>query len=266
MKIAALTGGSSPVRKLTVLYVTAFSSIAAMAIVGQILIQSMLAQQKHDAYVVNIAGRQRMLSQKLSKSALALSSQSDPLSREARRRELTEVVKLWERSHLGLQLGDEQLQLPGENSAEVRHMFALIEAPHREMLAAAKGLLVTDDALEAARQLRVILENEPKFLPGMDQIVFQYSSESSERVHGMAHLEAALLAVTLLILALEGLFIFRPAVLRLRRTIEELWDTEDRLRREKAVVERLVASSPRPAAPAPAAWSKPSPSFGIVKG
>src|SRR4051812_37438421 len=110
MKMAEISGGASPVRKLTVLYVTAFSSIAAMAIVGQILIQSMLAQQKHDAYVVNIAGRQRMLSQKLSKSALALSSQSDPLSRDARRRELTEVVKLWERSHLGLQLGDEQLQ------------------------------------------------------------------------------------------------------------------------------------------------------------
>jgi nitrate/nitrite-specific signal transduction histidine kinase len=266
MNTPSLVGGFSPVRKLTWLYVTAFSSIAAMAVVGQILIQSMLAQQKHDAYVVNIAGRQRMLSQKLSKSALALSSPSDPLSRDARRRELTEVVKLWERSHLGLQLGDDQLQLPGENSAEVRHGFARIEQPHREMLAAAKALLVTTDAAEAARQLRVILENESKFLPGMDQIVFQYSSESSERVHGVARLEALLLAVTLLILALEGIFIFRPAVMRLRRTIEELWDTEDRLRREKAVVERLLASSPRPPSVTPGVWPKPAPSLGIVKG
>lgn len=265
MKTPNLAGGFSPVRKLTVLYVTAFSSIAAMAIVGQILIQSMLAQQKHDAYVVNIAGRQRMLSQKLSKSALALASPSDPLSRDARRRELGEVVKLWERSQLGLQLGDEQLQLPGENSPAVRHMFARIEAPHREMLAAAKGLLITNDALEAARQLRVILENEPQFLPGMDQIVFQYSSESSERVHGVAQLEALLLAVTLLILALEGVFIFRPAARKLRHTIEELWDTEDRLRREKAVVERLLATSQRPPA-VQAGWPKPLPSLGIVKG
>jgi len=266
MKAQGLSGGFSPVRKLTLLYVTAFSSIAAMAIVGQILIQSMLAQQKHDAYVVNIAGRQRMLSQKLSKSALALASPSDPLNRDVRRRELTDVVKLWERSHLGLQLGDEQLQLPGENSAGVRHMFAKIEAPHREMLAAAKGLLVSSDSLEAARQLRLILENESKFLPGMDQIVFQYSSESSERVHGVAHLEALLLAVTLLILALEGLFVFRPAARKLRRTIEELWDTEDRLRREKAVVERLLASSQQPPVAAQTSRPKPLPSLGIVKG
>jgi nitrate/nitrite-specific signal transduction histidine kinase len=266
MKAPVLGSGRSPVRKLTLLYVTALTSIAAMAIVGQVLIQSMLAQQKHDAYVVNIAGRQRMLSQKLSKSALALASPSDPLSRDARRRELADVIKLWERSHLGLQLGDDKLELPGVNSAAVRRTFALIEPAHREMLAAAKSLLVTSDAQEAARQLRVILENEPRFLPGMDQIVFQYSSESSERVQGVARLEGLLLVVTLLILALEGGFIFRPAALRLRRTIEELWDTEDRLRREKAATERLLASSQRTPAPATSLRPKPLPSLGIVKG
>ena len=36
MKTPSLAGGFSPVRKLTWLYVTAFSSIAAMAVVGQI--------------------------------------------------------------------------------------------------------------------------------------------------------------------------------------------------------------------------------------
>jgi nitrate/nitrite-specific signal transduction histidine kinase len=239
-----------------------------MAIVGQVLIQSVLAQQKHDAHVVNIAGRQRMLSQKLSKNALALESPSDPLGRDARRKELSGVVSLWERSHLGLQLGDDKLELPGENSLAVRRMFAGIEPVHRDMLAAAKLLLVTSDPVEIARQVRIILQNESKFLPGMDQIVFQYSTESSARVERVARLEALLLVVTLLVLALEGIFIFRPAVLRLRKTIEELWDTEDRLRREKAVVERLLASSqkPPPVAPGPAPRVKPVPALGVAKG
>jgi nitrate/nitrite-specific signal transduction histidine kinase len=258
---------SSPVRKLTLLYVSALTSIAAMAVIGQILIQSMLARQKHDAYVVNIAGRQRMLSQKLSKNALALGSPSDPLDRAMRRKELADVIQLWERSHLGLQLGDDKLELPGENSIQVRRMFAGIEPMHREMLAAAKSLLASTDPLQAAAYVRVILQNESRFLPGMDQIVFQYSSESSERVQRVARLEALLLVVTLLVLALEGGFIFRPAVLRLRRTIEELWDTEDRLRREKANVERLLASSHKPppvsgGAPRP----KGLPPLGVVEG
>jgi nitrate/nitrite-specific signal transduction histidine kinase len=267
MKAPSLGVSSSPVKKLTLLYVSALTSIAAMAIVGQFLIQAMLARQKHDAYVVNIAGRQRMLSQKLSKNALALESPSDPLGREARRKELSDVIRLWERSHLGLQLGDDQLELPGENSAQVRRMFAGIEPMHRDMLAAAKSLVATSDPLEIARHVRTILQSEARFLPGMDQIVFQYSSESSSRVERVARLEALLLVVTLLVLALEGAFVFRPAVLRLRRTIEELWDTEDRLRREKANVERLLASSQKP----PAVSSAPPrvkavPVLGAVKG
>ena len=264
MSSSGLGVSSSPIRKLTLLYVSALTAIAAMAVAGQILIQSMLAQQKHDAYVVNIAGRQRMLSQKLSKSALALESPSDPLSRDARRSELTQVVKLWERSHLGLQLGDEKLELPGENSVQVRRMFAGIEPMHREMLAAAKSLAASDDPREIARQVRIILDNESRFLPGMDQIVFQYSSESSERVESVAHFEALLLIVTLLVLALEGFFVFRPVARKLRRTIEELWDTEDRLRREKASVERLLASSQKSASHAPPRV-KSVPALGAVK-
>jgi len=113
--------------------------------------------------------------------------------------------------------------------------------------------------------VRIILENEGKFLPGMDQIVFQYSSESAARVQRVARIEALLLSITLLVLGLEGVFIFRPAALRLRRTIEELWDTEDRLRREKATAERLLAAQRAPAPPA-AVRGRPTPTLGIVKG
>jgi nitrate/nitrite-specific signal transduction histidine kinase len=240
------------VRRLTLLYVSALLSIAMMAVGGQVLVQSTLAQQKHDAHVVNIAGRQRMLSQRLTKDVLALQSNDDPLGREARKKDLSEVIKLWERSHLGLQAGDDGLELPGDNSAQIRHMFADVEPAHREMLAAAKRVLTDGSEAAVHQDTRTLLENEPRFLPGMDKIVFQYSAESAERVARVAHLELALLIVTLLVLALEGSFIFRPAALRLKRTIENLWDTEDRLRREKASAERLLAqhnglsASPRP--------------------
>lgn len=237
-----LTAAFSPVRRLTLLYVSALVSIALMAIGGQALIQSTLAQQKHDAHVVNIAGRQRMLSQRLTKDVLALQSNDDPLDRAARRKDLSDVIKLWERSHLGLQAGDDALELPGDNSAQIRHMFADVEPAHREMLAAAKRVLTATSDAAIHQDTRTLLENEPRFLPGMDKIVFQYSSESAERVARVARLEMALLLVTLLVLALEGSFIFRPAALRLKRTIENLWDTEDRLRREKASAERLLAA------------------------
>jgi nitrate/nitrite-specific signal transduction histidine kinase len=254
-----LTSAFSPVRRLTLLYVSALISIAVMAIGGQVLVQTTLAQQKHDAHVVNIAGRQRMLSQRLTKDVLALQSNDDPLSRDARKKDLSDVIKLWERSHLGLQAGDDGLELPGDNSAQIRHMFADVEPAHREMLAAAKRVLTDTSDVAIHQDTRTMLENEPRFLPGMDKIVFQYSAESAERVTRVARLEIALLLVTLLVLGLEGGFIFRPAALRLKRTIENLWDTEDRLRREKASAERQLAQQHGHSAAPRAGFARPAP-------
>ena len=57
MKSPGLGVSSSPVRKLTLLYVTALTSIAAMAVIGKILIQSMLAQQKHIIWICQFCGQ-----------------------------------------------------------------------------------------------------------------------------------------------------------------------------------------------------------------
>jgi hypothetical protein len=67
----------------------------------------------------------------------------------------------------------------------------------------------------------MLLENEPAFLKGMDAIAFQYDAESSARVSELKRIELLLTAMTLAILALEGLFVFRPAVQMLRKVIAE---------------------------------------------
>src|SRR5947209_12359749 len=96
----------SPTRRLSMLYITALSTVALLALLGQIVIQATLQQQSSDALVINIAGRQRMLSQRLSKAALALEVFPDAQSRLRNADELQYVVKLWQRSQEGLQRGD----------------------------------------------------------------------------------------------------------------------------------------------------------------
>ena len=78
-------------RRLTIFYIAALSSIAILAIAGQVLISTFLQQQSDDATIVNIAGRQRMLSQRLSKAALIIQSPSDDAGRQAALAELAEV-------------------------------------------------------------------------------------------------------------------------------------------------------------------------------
>jgi len=118
----------SPTRRLTILYICALSSVALLAIAGQIVIQLALQQQSGDAALINIAGRQRMLSQKISKDALILQMPDlTAQDRTRRTQELQQATDLWESSHLALQHGSASMGLPGNNSAEVTMLFNIIE-------------------------------------------------------------------------------------------------------------------------------------------
>ena len=56
---------SSATRRLTIFYICALCSVALLSILGQVIIQMSIQQQNSDALVINIAGRQRMLSQEI---------------------------------------------------------------------------------------------------------------------------------------------------------------------------------------------------------
>src|SRR5687768_1047481 len=102
--------------RLTWLYISALTAVAALSITGQLLVQRSLQQQRGDSTIVNIAGRQRMLSQKLTKAALAWSYATTPVERENRAEEIRGTLALWQRSHRGLQQGDADLSLVASRS------------------------------------------------------------------------------------------------------------------------------------------------------
>ncbi len=71
------------------LYLFAFFLIAASIVIAQILIQQHLNSQLDDSRIVNIAGRQRMLSQKLVKEVLFLTTSET----SEKRLQKAEVIK-----------------------------------------------------------------------------------------------------------------------------------------------------------------------------
>lgn len=232
-------------RRLTILYICALSSVALLAILGQVIVQISLAQQTNDAEVINIAGRQRMLSQRLAKDALILAVVTDPTQRSARKEEMQQVVALWERSHRGLQQGDAKLGLPGNPSPEIQRLFTVIEPNFEAMLGAAQSILTTTDKIPAQNtahtplspEVQTILDQESGFLVGMDQIVSQYQREAEGRVGMLKTTEITLLVITLAVLLLEGSFIFRPTTHKLNQTINEIMSLERAIAQQKQELE-----------------------------
>lgn len=216
--------------KFTRLYIIALSAVALLSVIGQILVQIALREQSSDARVVNIAGRQRMLSQKICKNVLLLGYKIDTLNREIQKKELDESLAAWHTFHIGLQSGNlDTLNHRVNNSDSILQLFKKIE-PHfltiyNNAHALSNTLAISTQEYRAL-VINDILLNEKLFLKGMDKIVFTYAQEAKERVDALKQIEIFLLLVTLIILVFEGLLIFRPAVAQLHKTMLRLIDSE----------------------------------------
>jgi signal transduction histidine kinase len=178
-------------RPLTFRYVGALVAIAGLLLAGQLVVQSALDRQQGDAGVVNLAGRQRMLSQRL--CMLLLAGETAELSR---------VASEWQAS-------EDALRARG-NTDEIHALFTQIDGDQRAMLEAARS----GDA-------RGALAHQDAFLAGMDRIVAEYEREARERVVTLRYIEITLFGLALAVLLLEGAFVFRPAVRGLRRYLAQ---------------------------------------------
>lgn len=212
-------------------------SLLALTIIGVLagatlyLIQDAIDNQESDSRVVNIAGRQRMLSQRISKNAVLLSTTFAPSDQQRAADELADSLELWQQSHDGLRFGDDGLGLPGNNSDEVNRLFNNIQPNYEEMLAAGRCLAGLQGAIDApasctSRQptiyTEVILANEADFLAGMNRIVFQYDEESNARVQDLDQLSLVLFGIILGVLLLEAFLVFIPIGIRVARTTTAL--------------------------------------------
>lgn len=229
-------------------YMLALSAIAIISIIGQILIQRHLSDQTSDSQVVNLAGRQRMLSQKITKLALLVRDDQSDDERLAIMTDLTNSLQLWQASQQGLQYGNDTLHLPGKSSPKIVDLFKVIETPYSEIRAGASDIL---RALHLNKQVSIsslsspvdrILENEAVFLAGMDAIVGEYATEANEKINSLRRMEYFLLAISLLVIGAEVLFIFRPTAIQVTRAVKKLRASEKNSRKLLKEIGALYAS------------------------
>lgn len=233
------------VKRLPRLYIGALLLLAACAIIGQILIQSILLQQAYDAHVISLAANQETLSQRVSKDALALAFTTDRQARAHYFDQFTTVALQWNRVHLGLQHGDAGMQLPPNSDEEIAQRFKALEPAYQGILHAALNALAfasaykkihpTDplgfSATALAPDVQLLLQQEEPFAQGMEGIVGRFEEIASERVTRVRLTELALCALTLCTLMGEGLLVFAPAVQKLRRNTTVLQYAERQLAR-----------------------------------
>ncbi|WP_258104642.1 type IV pili methyl-accepting chemotaxis transducer N-terminal domain-containing protein [Marinoscillum sp. MHG1-6] len=232
-------------KNLTRTYLVALAIIALVIGLSQFLVQNSISTGSSDSRTINISGRQRMLSQKLTKASLAMQAATTDEEFNKRKTELQKAYDLWTSSHHALQYGSAEMKMEEvNNSPTILSLFEEIE-PHYQIMKAAVETVLSTETFSDTRtdvfnaSLSDILANEGTFLKLMNDITFEYDAESTGRIESLSVTEYILFGVAIFLLLMEGIFIFRPAMKKIQEYTRELISQGDSLKQSLAKEEYL---------------------------
>jgi len=216
----------SLIRRLGTRYIVVLALVALLMVVDQAVIQPLLVRLDAYAPAINLSGRQRMLSQKLTKAALALQPSHDGIVRIARRAELRETLDQWSRAHDALLSGHQPSGVRKIDSPEIAAQWNLLQPHFDAMCAAASRLIVRadsgGDSEATAWAISEIAAHEATFLSAMDRIVELMESKAAHEINRLRACALAIAGVVMILLLGLGWFVVRPATRTIRRQVDDL--------------------------------------------
>jgi diguanylate cyclase (GGDEF)-like protein len=210
-------------RSLTVAYSMALAIVAALSFFSHITINNILHEQEGSAAIINISGRQRMLSQRIASFA-AQHALGDPEAKD----ELIATADRFERYHRALAHGDATLKIPAPTSPALASIYASngggLDDAVKAFAARARVIANLAPGTEALRaELTPLLADaRMPLLDALDEVVTFQQRASETHLARLETLQGGSLIVVLLTLIAEAMGIFRPMVAKIQRYTSEL--------------------------------------------
>ncbi|WP_375560544.1 PAS domain-containing protein [Bernardetia sp. OM2101] len=257
-------------KKLRIGNIAAPLIITVLLLGSYFVVQNFISDQQNDAPVINTSGRQRMLSQKIAKSALYIATTNSQSEEQVPYINALDIdIKEFETAHLNL-IGKENT-LPFSknhiNSEEVTLLYNSLSPYYNGILAGVEQLLDANKVadLESSRNsmrdaIQKIERNERAFLPIMDKVVVTYKEEAQEKLTYIQIAQFGVIGFLLAFIWSISFFVLKPMVNQVKmaftdveiatRTLEEnnqeLQASEEELRQNseqmKTVNDNLINS------------------------
>lgn len=187
-------------------YLVAIATTLLLVLSTQLFIQRSLKEKSADAQLINVAGRQRMLSQRLLHQVYQCHLMVNPVCNQGG---ISADLQEWSDANRFIAYHPNVVK-EADNSSKLRMMLAELQ----EKIGVAERMINTA-AIMDTDQLSLFRENQMTFLETMDDAVFFFEQASQDKLARLSRIEMFLALLTLLVLSLEVLLIFRPIIRRL---------------------------------------------------
>jgi PAS domain S-box-containing protein len=173
-------------------YIFALSLIAIFSVLAYFNLSNLISEQANDGKIINLSGKQRMLSQKIALFAINYKT-----------KKLKETVDMMEKSHNYL------LQI--KMSEKMKNIYfsepIMLDKKVKEYIKNARSFIERRDG----KSLTYLLGNSQSILKDLDYAVSVYQKETELKTKHLQRNEFFILLLTLITLFFEAILIFRPA-------------------------------------------------------
>ncbi|GLQ31717.1 ATP-binding protein [Litoribrevibacter albus] len=193
-------------------YILALSLVGALVTGSVLMMENIFRAQYKDAEYINISGMQRMLSQKISLYVSKVISEPDSVNSEQHRVMLKKALDKFQKNHQWLTSTATPKKSSRNLSEQIKHLYyskeIALDRRVREFVNAAEKVLFAKASKEDLTHFSS--NNSEALLVDLNKVVEQFEAEATGRVSFAVNGAWALWFVTVILLLIEGRYIFQP--------------------------------------------------------
>lgn len=203
---------------ITKRYVVALTIIALLSTLALSMLHLLLKDAQDIAYVINVSGKQRMLSQRIALDVHKVyhyyhHNEKDFASAKIIQEELKRLGDEMLDANRVLSRGEFASEKKRELSWEMQELYfgkPQVAKRVEEYVATLKEFLSMQKAKEMERLVLFFNSESQRLLQDLDKVVMQYQKEGEADLRSLQRTENIIYGITLLSLLLEIIFIFQP--------------------------------------------------------
>jgi adenylate cyclase len=226
-----LLASSDSTRRLTIFYTASLSLVACLSIVGQVIVQRMLSQQQQNLEIVSLIEERQTLCQEVIKLVVLLKLEPEASNRPSKLLTLQQLIIDWKETAEKLTL--KTRNIPGFSQKQrviLQDKLTKMKPAGTEFREVVSQMMIESGRDTGQRQANLarktsitqLLAEEKTLMQGLEDTADWYKKEIITGVNQLKQLEYGLLAIMLLVLLLEGILVFRPAVEKIQDTLAKL--------------------------------------------